>query len=171
MFSKEQRGTFKYWFAHWSAYQMTALNLGCWKFKYLFHDVTKPWMLCWAKVFHRADPYAWVQRKHRSSSAHHLEAYNETEIRTVQQGKPHSTIIIQFPDVQAMLIDWECSRFTKQTEPRNAFEEYMSIEDSLPHHFQCKIESELQMLGLWPYESAVLTEHQTDLDVEIIFKK
>ena len=34
MFTKEERNSFKYWFAHWCAFQMTALNLKCWKFKY-----------------------------------------------------------------------------------------------------------------------------------------
>ena len=43
-FDKEDRSTFPYWFAHWCAFQMTALNLGIWKFKYLFHDWEKPWL-------------------------------------------------------------------------------------------------------------------------------
>ena len=29
MFTKEERNGFKYWFAHWRAFQMTALNLKC----------------------------------------------------------------------------------------------------------------------------------------------
>lgn len=48
MFTKEERSGFKYWFAHWCAFQMTALNLKCWKFKYLLHDIEKPWLkLIW----------------------------------------------------------------------------------------------------------------------------
>lgn len=48
MFNKNERATFKYTFAHWCAFQMTALNNNCWKFKYLFHDVEKPFLkLIW----------------------------------------------------------------------------------------------------------------------------
>ena len=48
MFTKAERASFSYWFAHWCAYNMTALNLKCWKLKYLFHDIEKPWlMLFW----------------------------------------------------------------------------------------------------------------------------
>lgn len=28
MFTKKDRSTFKYWFAHWCAFNMTALNFG-----------------------------------------------------------------------------------------------------------------------------------------------
>ena len=45
MFSKSERSSFKYWFAHWCAYNMTALNLGMWKPKYLLHDIEKPWLM------------------------------------------------------------------------------------------------------------------------------
>ena len=31
MFTKEDRSSFKYWFAHWCGFQLTALNLGIWK--------------------------------------------------------------------------------------------------------------------------------------------
>lgn len=44
MFTKEERSGFKYWFAHWRAFQMTALNLKCRKFKYLLHNIEKPWL-------------------------------------------------------------------------------------------------------------------------------
>ena len=44
MFTKEERSGFKYWFAHWCAFQMTALNLKCWRPKYLLHDIEKPWL-------------------------------------------------------------------------------------------------------------------------------
>ena len=30
--------------AHWFAFQMTAVMLNRWKFKYLFHDWYKPWL-------------------------------------------------------------------------------------------------------------------------------
>lgn len=99
MFSKEERASFSYWFAHWCAYNMTALNLKCWKFKYLFHDIEKPWlMLLWKD-------YDKVQKYHRVNNNHHLEYKNRDKI-----------------DWEAMVIDWECSRFTKIASPLAARE-------------------------------------------------
>lgn len=66
MFTKEERRSFKYWFAHWCAFQMTALNLKCWKFNYLFHGIEKPWL----KIFM---VYPDVQRWHRHHNNHHIE--------------------------------------------------------------------------------------------------
>jgi hypothetical protein len=99
MFTKKERGGFKYTFAHWCAYQMTALNLGIWKFKYLFHDFEKPWL----KLILR--DYKKVQKWHRTHNAHHME----------YEGKW---------DAEAMIIDWECSRFTKSANPMTARETY-----------------------------------------------
>lgn len=99
MFDKKDRGKFKYTFAHWCAYQMTALNLGIWKFKYLFHDFEKPWLMLLFRDYSR------VQRWHRHHNAHHME----------YQGKW---------DAEAMLIDWECSRHTKSASPMTALETY-----------------------------------------------
>lgn len=102
MFSKEERSTFPYWFAHWCAFNMTALNLRVWKFKYLFHDIEKPWLrLFW--------DYKKVQRWHRSHNNHHLEYI-------------YGTI-----DIEAMLIDWECSRFTKEASPLTARQEWEKL--------------------------------------------
>ena len=71
MFDKSQRSKFDYWFAHWCAFNMTALNLGVWKFKYLFHDIEKPWlMLLWKD-------YTRVQQWHRKHNSHHLEYEKE----------------------------------------------------------------------------------------------
>ena len=72
MFGKEDRSTFKYWFAHWCAFNMTALNLKCWKFKYLFHDWYKPWL----KLFMS---YKKLQKFHRYHSNHHLEYHFDGE--------------------------------------------------------------------------------------------
>ena len=70
MFSKEERSTFPYWFAHWCAFNMTALNLRWWKPKYLFHDIEKPFlMLLWKD-------YTKVQKWHRTHNNHHLEYKN-----------------------------------------------------------------------------------------------
>lgn len=98
MFTKEERSSFKYWFAHWCAFQMTALNLKCWRPKYLLHDIEKPWLkLLWRD-------YKRVQHWHRNHNSHHLEYY-------YIHGKA---------DWQAMVIDWECSRFTKEESPLTA---------------------------------------------------
>lgn len=109
MFDKKDRSKFNYWFAHWCSFQMTALNLGVWKFKYLFHDIEKPFMLYWfmwiCGMTHE-NAYKKVQKWHRTHRKHHLE-YN---------GKK---------DYEAMMIDWECSRFTKTKSPRTAYEEFM----------------------------------------------
>lgn len=114
MFSKEERSTFPYWFAHWCAFNMTALNLRVWKFKYLFHDIEKPWLrLFW--------DYEKVQRWHRYHNNHHLEYMYRGTI-----------------DIEAMLIDWECSRFTKESSPLTARQEWEKLVDewkSLDWHY------------------------------------
>ena len=110
MFEKSERSTFKYFFAHWCAFQMTALNLKQWKVKYLFHDIEKPWMLYWYMLVRNMDhehAYKKVQEWHRTHRSHHLE-YNGV-----------------YKDYYAMVIDWECSRFTKSSSPRNAYDEYI----------------------------------------------
>ena len=103
-FNKEDRSTFPYWFAHWCSFNMTALNLRKWKWKYLLHDIEKPWM----KLFM---DYKKVQRWHNTHHKHHLIHYFLT-------GKA---------DWEQMIIDWECGRFTKQQCPRDSVEEYLRI--------------------------------------------
>lgn len=99
-FTKKDRASFKYWFAHWAAFQMVALNLGIWKFKYLFHDIEKPWM----KLFFS---YPTVQKFHRRNNRHHLSFKSPSKI-----------------DWVALVIDWECCRYTKAECPLNARETY-----------------------------------------------
>ena len=96
MFTKSERGTFKYWFAHWCAFQMTALNLRRWKPKYLLHDIEKPFL----KLFW---DYKKVQKWHRTHNSHHIEYKGQW-------------------DTYAMVIDWECSRFTKAEAQLNAYD-------------------------------------------------
>lgn len=103
-FDRNDRSTFPYWFAHWCAFNMTALNLKKWKFKYLFHDFEKPWL----KLFMS---YKKVQQFHNLHNKHHLLHY----------------FIKESADWEAMVIDWECGRFTKQQCPRNAVDEYYRI--------------------------------------------
>lgn len=109
MFKKEERAGFKYTFAHWCAFQMTALNLGIWKFKYLFHDIEKPFLkLLWKD-------YSKVQKWHRKHNSHHVE----------YDGKW---------DIDAMIIDWECSHFTKEASKLNAYEKCLELIDNHPFY-------------------------------------
>lgn len=42
---------FKYWFNHWFTYQLVAILHHCWRFRFLFHDIEKPWLnLFWTKA-------------------------------------------------------------------------------------------------------------------------
>ncbi len=100
-FDKSRRSDFPYWFSHWCAFQMQALIIGAWKFKYLFHDIEKPWM----KLF---KPYKAVQKYHRTHASHHLD-----------YGLIHDWDKV---DWEALVIDWECSRFTKTEAQRDAYE-------------------------------------------------
>lgn len=149
MFNKSQRGGFRYWAAHWAAYQMTALNLGVWKIQYLTHDIEKPWLMLWAKMFHSQDPYAWVQKRHRLHSSHHLQYYTEYEVLTYNNsGQPTTSKTYGKLDIRAMLIDWECSRFTKTASPKTARQEYEFLKSTLTDHLRTEIEQELIKLGL-----------------------
>lgn len=130
MFTKEERSSFKYWFAHWCAFQMTALNIKAWKFKYLFHDIEKPWL----KLLLR--DYSKVQKWHRQHSSHHLLI-----------DKKLSKL-----DWDAMIIDWECSRFTKESSPLTACEEYCKTIQSKPELkpiLEKYMLPRLKKLGLW----------------------
>lgn len=95
MFTKADRSSFKYWFAHWCGFQLTALNLGIWKPKYLLHDIEKPWL----KLLWNGD-YKRVQKWHRTHNKHHLE-----------YGLKHGWDAI---DWEALMIDWECCGLSKQ---------------------------------------------------------
>lgn len=98
-FDDSQKSTFKYWFAHWCAYQMVALSLHVWKPKHLLHDMEKPWL----RLFM---PYPKVKKWHREHNRHHL-----------QYGIIHGFDKI---DWEALVIDWECSHFTKASQPFTA---------------------------------------------------
>ena len=102
MFGENDKSSFPYWFAHWCAFQLCALNLKIWKFKYLFHDCEKPWM----RLFM---PYKKIQKWHRNHNSHHLE-----------YGLIHGFDKI---DWEALMIDWECSQMSKKQCPLNCREE------------------------------------------------
>lgn len=132
LFGKEDRSSFKYWFAHWCAFNMTALNLGIWRPRFLFHDWMKPWL----KLFW---PYPKVQTYHRTHAKHHL-----------QYGIKHGWDKL---DVSALITDWECSRFTKVAQPldaRNTLEKECSKEEIKPYEEAVRklIEPKLNALGL-----------------------
>ena len=97
-FDKSQRSSFSYWYNHWRAFNEVARDLHIWKLKYLLHDIEKPWL----KLILR--DYKKVQKWHRLHNSHHLEYPGEK-------------------DWIAMIIDWECSRYTKKAAPRTAIEE------------------------------------------------
>lgn len=97
-FGKDERSSFKYWYYHWKAFNLTAFYIKAWKFKYLFHDIEKPWLkLMWGD-------YKRVQQWHRLHNKHHSEykgGYDKI-------------------DWEALIIDNECSRFTKASAQLNA---------------------------------------------------
>lgn len=98
-FTKQQRSTFSYWLWHNLAFNYTAIKCKAWKFKYIFHDMEKPFlMLLWRD-------YKRVQEFHRNHNRHHIEypKYNKW-------------------DLEAMIIDWECSGLTKTASPLNAID-------------------------------------------------
>ena len=129
-FKPEEKSSFRYHFAHWCAYQMTALVLRTWKFRFLFHDIEKPWL----KLFL---PYTKVRLIHRHWNKHHDHYRNYKKI-----------------DWLAWVIDQESSRFTKQDAPMSAKEyfEYSITQRDIPEHIKDemikKIPPILEKLGL-----------------------
>ena len=106
-FTKQERSSWRYYLAHWCAFQMVAITLGIWKFKYIFHDWYKPWM----KML--GFKYETIQKFHKSHSNHHLEYLDNHSLEEI--------------DWDAMIIDWECSRYTKEACPWGAWGEMLYI--------------------------------------------
>ena len=104
-FEKKDRSSFNYWFNHWKAYNWVAWRLGVWSPRFLLHDIEKPWLMWLWK------DYPKVQKYHRTHSRHHL-AY---------QGKKER-------DWLGIVLDWECSRYTKIASPRTARQEAERVE-------------------------------------------
>lgn len=137
-FSKKDRSTWPYFWAHWCAFQMVALNLGVWKFKYLFHDWYKPWLKMMGV------PYKKIQLFHRTHSNHHLEWWTDYD--------SSNKCWVDF-DWDALIIDWECSQYTKEDCPRNARQEMEYVlscvmDDNLRHHMTVEMPDRLEKLGL-----------------------
>jgi len=113
-FTKENRSSFTYWFAHWCAFQMTALNLKKWKPKYLFHDWEKPWMRLFCS-------YSTVQKWHRYHRRHHPEYGLKNGWDKV--------------DWDEMIIDWESCHYTKIAQPLNVIETLNSLYWDKPYFY------------------------------------
>lgn len=128
-FTKNERGTFRYWICHLLAFNLVAIMSGHWRFRYLFHDLEKPFLLLLWK------DYARVQTWHRNHSKHHFEYY-----------LTHYTA-----DFSAMAIDWECSHLTKEGKKRNCKEELEIVlqkcPDSEKHIFKATMEHVIAKLG------------------------
>lgn len=124
-FNRNKRATFKYTFWHWLAFNLVAIELKVWKPKYLLHDIEKPWL----RLILR--DYSKVQKWHRTHNSHHLE-YNGPK------------------DYEAMVIDWEASRYSKNAQPRTAIEEsqYKLNDGSMSYRDYCAFISTALRMGL-----------------------
>ncbi len=87
---------FKYWHKHWHAFQVTAMRYKCWKFRFLFHDIEKPFLQIFLK-------HNTVSKLHRRITRHHAEF-----------------IFPKYRDYLGMVIDWECASLTKSDKQLNA---------------------------------------------------
>ena len=106
-FDKSERSTFSYWFWHWLAFNSVAWKLGVWKPKWLLHDIEKPWLkLIWRD-------YKRVQKWHKHHNKHHVFSGRRYGLNKV--------------DWLAAVIDWECSRYSKNAAPLNARQETEAI--------------------------------------------
>ena len=99
-FNKQERSSWRYFWAHWCAFQMVAITLDVWKPKHLFHDWYKPWL----KMF--GVPYEDIQKFHRRNSKHHLEYLEYKDPAKL--------------DWISLVVDWECSQYTKNACKNNA---------------------------------------------------
>lgn len=128
-FTEAQKGTFKYTIAHNLAYNACAISLGHWCFRYLFHDLSKPWMLLWYKYIKREEnPYAFVRAHHKITSSHH----------------------VQYPgklDAWGWVIDQESSTWTKPDHV-GAWLKYTQIASTLRPDQDEAIKKVIEQLGL-----------------------
>ena len=101
LFKETEKSTFAYWFAHWRAFNLTAMLLGVWHPRFLLHDIEKPFLMFIWKDYQR------VRQYHRTHSRHHWAYAGNKDY-----------------DYLAMVIDWECSRFSKADAQMTAYETY-----------------------------------------------
>jgi len=131
-FTKAERSTFPYWKAHNHAFNKVAKACGCWHWTYIFHDFEKPWLRLFID-------YKKVQKFHRSIANHHIE-YVIKYWKRVTLNCDDDSIFYSMthpkPNIEAMVIDWECSRFTKAAEPLDAVQEWERVKsERLPELF------------------------------------
>lgn len=120
-FDETERSTFSYWFNHWKAYNLVAKKLKVWKIKYIFHDWYKPWL----KLFM---PYEKLQKFHRVHSKHHIEwLENKFKHCSACLYKTHGYEYINSFDYEGALIDWECSRYTKNVAQLTGYEKFEEV--------------------------------------------
>lgn len=106
-FNVDKKGTFKYTFWHWLAYNLVAMKLGAWKPKWLLHDIEKPWLkLIWGD-------YKRVQKWHKHHNKHHIFSGRRYGLNKV--------------DWLAAVLDWESSRYSKKAASKTALEQANSI--------------------------------------------
>jgi len=101
-FDEKDKAGFIYTYYHWLAYQLVAKKLGVWKWRYLTHDVEKPFL----KILLGLQS---MRKWHKHNRKHHLF-----------YGRKHG---VENIDYDAAVIDWEASRYTKNAAPYNAREE------------------------------------------------
>ena len=104
-YDKEDRGRLVYTLSHWLAFNYVALRQGCWRPRFLLHDMEKPLLM----LKYKGD-YSKVQRHHRAHSRHHLEYEGRRSI-----------------DWLGMVIDWECAHLTKKAKPLTAIEKIRDL--------------------------------------------
>lgn len=68
MFTLKERTSLKYIFAKWCAFNMVALKLKCWEFKYIFYNCDEFFM----KLLHNNNYHEY----HKQNSKHHIEYLN-----------------------------------------------------------------------------------------------
>ena len=123
MFDKTERSSFKYWFAHWCSFNMVALNQKCWKFKYLFHDMEKPFL----KLIL---PYKTLQKFHRFHNKHHPEYWTYVD----EYYKP---VVLDMPPIYIaeMLLDHQAMGYKFGD---NAYNYYQKTKDKKPYSDKTK---------------------------------
>lgn len=127
MFDVEDCATLPYWFAHYCAFNMTALNLGVWRPRHLLHDIEKPFLMWLWKDHER------VQAWHVKHSKHHYQGKKDKDVNWID-----------------MMIDCECGRFTKSFAKMSAREwfEYRRSIGKLSDNRYKYINAALNKLGL-----------------------
>lgn len=101
LFKDTEKSSFAYWFAHWRAFQLVAMLLGVWHPRFLLHDIEKPFLMWIWKDYPRVKQY------HRTHARHHWAYTGNKDY-----------------DYLAMVIDWECSRYSKADAQMTAYETY-----------------------------------------------